>query len=153
MIAASSPSGPAPRIIPPREERIQRMFTAIQRFATTRLGRILATTLLAALVLVGATACVGGAGGRGPATTVSGVTEVGVYDNYFDAASISVPVGTTVTWTWQGQNSHNVVGDDFESPVQNEGEFAYTFDKPGTYPYECTLHGGMTGEVIVTAAS
>jgi plastocyanin len=87
------------------------------------------------------------------ATTVTGVTEVGVYDNYFDPASISVPAGTTVTWRWQGQSSHNVVGDGFESPVQTEGEFSHTFDTPGTVPYECTLHGGMTGEVIVTAAS
>lgn len=117
-----------------------------------RIGRTLASLLLGVLVLTGVVACNGSAN-RGPATTITGVSEVAVQDNYFEAQSISVPVGTTVTWTWQGNNDHNVVGDGFESPVQNEGTFSYTFDQPGTYPYECTLHGGMTGEVIVTAAS
>ncbi|MCK9517899.1 MAG: hypothetical protein M0R74_02550 [Dehalococcoidia bacterium] len=27
---------------------------------------------------------------------------------------------------------------------------AYTFDSPGTYDYECTLHRGMDGRIIVT---
>lgn len=119
---------------------------------TARLGQSLASLLLTVVVLGGLVACNGGAN-RGPATTVTGVSEVAVQDNYFDAQSISVPAGTTVTWTWQGNNDHNVVGDGFESTVQTEGTFSYTFDEPGTYRYECTLHGGMTVEVIVTAAS
>ena len=32
------------------------------------------------------------------------------------------------------------------------GTFAHTFDRPGTYPYRCTVHDGMTGRVVVTAA-
>ncbi|MGM0619248.1 MAG: cupredoxin domain-containing protein [Actinomycetota bacterium] len=27
---------------------------------------------------------------------------------------------------------------------------ATTFDEPGSYPYECTLHPGMTGLITVT---
>lgn len=80
---------------------------------------------------------------------VTGVTEVAVLDNSFDPEAIEVPVGTTVTWTWEGDNQHNVVGDGFESPVQRTGEFQHTFTDPGTYDYECTLHAGMRGEVVV----
>jgi plastocyanin len=75
---------------------------------------------------------------------------VAVEDNEFAPAAIEVPAGTTVTWQWQGNDQHNVVGDDYESPVQNQGEFAHTFSDPGTYDYQCMLHGGMRGEVIVT---
>jgi plastocyanin len=131
------------------------MNASLRALITSKLGRSLTSVLLGVVILAGAAACSEGGGriSQAPATTVTGVTEVGVYDNYFDAASISVPVGTTVTWTWQGNSPHNVDGDGFESSIQSEGEFQYTFTQPGTYPYECTLHGGMTGEVIVTAAS
>jgi len=27
--------------------------------------------------------------------------------------------------------------------------FSHTFDKPGTYPYYCSLHPKMTGQVVV----
>jgi plastocyanin len=87
-----------------------------------------------------------------PGPPVAGVTEVAVRDNAFAPGAIEVPAGTTVTWAWQGNNQHNVVGDDFESPVQADGEFAHTFAEPGSYDYECTLHFGMNGEVVVTEA-
>jgi plastocyanin len=84
---------------------------------------------------------------------VSGVTAVAVRDNFFEPAAIEVPAGTTVTWNWAGNTHHNVVGDAFESPVQESGDFSYTFNTPGTHDYECTLHGGMRGQVVVTGAS
>lgn len=85
-----------------------------------------------------------------PGDPVAGVTEVAVKDNSFAPNSIEIPPDTTVTWTWVGKNDHNVYGDGLESPVQNEGTYAYTFDESGTYDYECTLHPGMKGRVIVT---
>lgn len=121
---------------------------------TSRRRFLFAGAALPIVVLGGTVACNGGGGAgrdRESATTVSGVTEVAVRDNYFDSASIEVPAGTTVTWHWTGNTPHNVIGDGFESPVQSDGEFTHTFDEPGTYPYGCTLHRGMTGEVIVTA--
>jgi plastocyanin len=87
-----------------------------------------------------------------PGPPVANVTAVAVRDNQFAPRAIKVPAGTTVTWEWQGNNQHNVVGDDFKSPVQTDGEFTYTFADPGVYDYECTLHFGMNGEVVVTEA-
>ena len=81
---------------------------------------------------------------------VAGVTEVAVRDNEFGPEAIEVPVGTTVTWRWEGETEHNVVGDGFESPVQVDGEFTHTFTEAGTFDYRCTLHPLMRGEVVVT---
>lgn len=80
---------------------------------------------------------------------VAGVSTVAVRDNEFAPAAIEVPAGTTVTWRWEGEEEHNVIGDQFESPVQNDGAFAHVFAAPGTYDYRCTLHVFMRGEVVV----
>ncbi len=85
------------------------------------------------------------------APAAKGVSEVTVEDMKFTPRVIEVPVGTTVTWRWEGENEHNVVGDGFEPPVQKDGQFVYTFAGPGTYDYRCTLHVFMRGEVVVTA--
>jgi plastocyanin len=77
---------------------------------------------------------------------------VEVDDNVFVPESITVTAGTEVRWEWVGGAAHNVVGDDFESEIQVEGEFTHTFDEPGTYEYVCTLHPGMDGEVLVVPA-
>jgi plastocyanin len=38
----------------------------------------------------------------------------------------------------------------FKSKVMDtEDKFSYTFDKPGTYSYYCTIHPKMTGKVVV----
>jgi plastocyanin len=77
-------------------------------------------------------------------------TEVSVRDNNFEPVAAEIVAGDTVTWTWEGEADHNVVGDTFESDVQREGTFEQRFDEPGTYDYACTLHSGMTGKVVVT---
>lgn len=86
-----------------------------------------------------------------PGAAVAGVSEVAVRDQLFAPAAIEVPTDTTVTWRWEGEQDHNVVGDGFESQVQTEGEFAQTFAEPGTYAYRCTLHFFMRGEVVVAS--
>jgi len=74
-------------------------------------------------------------------------------DNFsFTPASITIAVGTTVTWTNRDDIPHTVVSDDkvFKSKVLDTDEkFAYTFSKPGTYPYFCSVHPKMTGKVVV----
>jgi plastocyanin len=84
-----------------------------------------------------------------PGPPVTGVTEVAVGDDVFAPAAIAVPAGTTVTWRWEGEEEHNVVGAAFESPTQTTGDFAYEFAAPGTYDYRCTLHRSMVGRVVV----
>jgi plastocyanin len=73
-------------------------------------------------------------------------------DNFsFGPAAITVPVGATVTWTNRDDIPHTVVSEDklFKSKVLDTDEkFSYTFSKPGTYPYFCSIHPKMTGKVV-----
>ncbi len=74
-------------------------------------------------------------------------------DNFsFGPVALTVPVGTTVTWTNRDDIPHNVVSTDgvFKSKVLDTDEkFSYTFTKAGTFPYFCSIHPKMTGKVVV----
>jgi amicyanin len=74
-------------------------------------------------------------------------------DNFtFNAATITVKAGTTVTWTNGDDIPHTVVAKDksFKSKVLDTGDtFSFTFTKAGQYDYFCSLHPHMTGRVIV----
>ena len=79
-------------------------------------------------------------------------TEVKIDNFSFGPATLTVPVGTSVTWTNRDDIPHTVVSDDkrFKSKVLDTDEkFSYTFDKPGMYPYFCSVHPKMTGKVVV----
>jgi plastocyanin len=63
-----------------------------------------------------------------------------------------VAVGATVTWTWgsNASNGHNVTfAGGPASDTQVSGTFQRTFNTAGTFSYQCTVHGPMTGEVRV----
>lgn len=74
-------------------------------------------------------------------------------DNFsFSPATITVPKGTTVRWTNRDDIPHTVVSDDkaFKSkPLDTDEAFTYTFTKPGTYGYFCSIHPKMTAKVVV----
>jgi len=74
-------------------------------------------------------------------------------DNFvFGPQTITVPVGTTVTWTNSDDIPHTAVSTDgvFKSKVMDTDEkFSYTFTRAGTYPYYCSVHPKMTGQVVV----
>src|ERR1022692_3298910 len=74
-------------------------------------------------------------------------------DNFvFGPQTLTVPVGTTVTWTNSDDIPHTSVSTEgvFKSKVLDTDEkFSYTFTKAGTYSYYCTIHPKMTGKVVV----
>jgi plastocyanin len=76
-------------------------------------------------------------------------------DNFsFGPATVTVPVGTTITWTNRDDIPHTVVSSDdpktFKSKVlDTDDKFSFTFTKAGIYPYFCSIHPKMTGKVIV----
>jgi plastocyanin len=74
-------------------------------------------------------------------------------DNFsFSPDTVTVPAGTTVRWTNRDDIPHTVVSDDktFKSkPLDTDEQFTYTFSKPGTYSYFCSIHPRMTGKVVV----
>ena len=70
----------------------------------------------------------------------------------FGPQAITVPVGTTVTWTNSDDIPHTAVSTDgvFKSKVMDTDEkFSYTFTMAGTYSYYCSVHPRMTGQVVV----
>jgi plastocyanin len=73
--------------------------------------------------------------------------KVSLGDNFFKPTKLTVAVGTTVTFTWTGSNTHNVKvtsgPQKFKSPNQSSGTYTFTFTKPGTYKIVCTFHPGM----------
>jgi plastocyanin len=89
---------------------------------------------------------------------------VDAQNNAFSPQVITVSPGTTVTWTNRDQEAHNHkkqsdVADFGGTFGVNVGDFgpgktySYTFDKPGTYAYMCTIHSLMTGTVIVDGST
>ncbi|MCC6225595.1 MAG: hypothetical protein IT195_04240 [Microthrixaceae bacterium] len=133
--------------------------------------------ILLSLFALGAAACGGDeSGGNSPSTSVaiasdefSDVTgesevDVSVVDNEFVDPYITVSPGTKVTWIHEGRNPHNILSlikNTFRADVDDFGvgdTYTYEFDKPGDYPYYCSVHGtaklnGQAGVVRVAAAS
>jgi plastocyanin len=95
---------------------------------------------------VGFTAVATPAGGGGGAS-------VTVSNNVFQPADVTINAGETVTWTWgSGAASHSVQSTgspSFPSSTIQSGAgatYSNTFDTPGTYSYDCAVHGtAMSG--------
>jgi len=95
------------------------------------------------------------------ASTVPLTADVTVGPSYsYSPASVTIAAGGSVTWTWAANSlSHSVhwltaPGTlPSDSPTMTSGTFtspAGSFNTPGTYTYECIVHGSlMTGQVIV----
>jgi plastocyanin len=86
--------------------------------------------------------------------TEAGSLVVAVADNTFTPEVVGVAVGDTVVWDSDpARRPHDVAfpaDPDRASGTLDSGTWSTSFDEPGTYPYECTLHAGMTGQVVVT---
>ena len=66
--------------------------------------------------------------------------------------TVTVAIGTTVTWTNQDSTNHTVVADDGSwksEKLAKDATFSFTFDKAGTYTYKCNIHTSMKGTIIV----
>jgi plastocyanin len=100
----------------------------------------------------------GGGGGGGPAN------EVTVGNDFFRSAQDGsqnpavnvVSAGTTVTWTWSATGSHSVQSTGTPSFASSaimsaaNSTYSVTFNTPGTYTYDCAVHGtAMSGRIVV----
>jgi plastocyanin len=74
-------------------------------------------------------------------------------DNFsFGPADLTIAAGTTITWTNQDDVPHVVASEDklFKSkPLDTDDHFSFTFTKPGTYTYYCSIHPKMTAKIVV----
>jgi plastocyanin len=93
---------------------------------------------------------------NGPAASAAATgAAVAIKDFSFQPASISVVVGSTVTWTNNDTTGHTVSADDgsFDSGTVAPGAtFSHTFDTAGTFTYHCNIHPSMTATITVVPA-
>ena len=76
----------------------------------------------------------------------SAAMAVTIKDYAFTPATLTVPAGTTVTWTNNDPVPHTATASDgsFDSGNLNPGQsFSFTFATPGSFSYVCQYHAGM----------
>lgn len=105
------------------------------------------------------TAPTAAAGTQGAGSPAAGGTAVAIVDFAFNPTTLTVPKGTSVTWTNTGTSGHTVSADDksFDSDSSNTNAtlatgatFSHTFDTAGTFSYHCKVHSSMTATITVT---
>lgn len=100
----------------------------------------------------------GGGGGAVGTVTVGNIFFRSGHNGTQNPAVDTVAAGTTVTWTWSstGDTPHSVRSEEeptFTSSNTLTGNgmtYTFTFNTPGTYQYDCAIHGdAMTGTIVV----
>jgi amicyanin len=110
--------------------------------------------ILAALVLVAVvfSGCVG-YGSTGNTPSPAAPNSVSIQNFAFSPSTLTVKVGTVVTWTNLDSAPHTVVSDsgsELSSDTLSNGQtYSHTFSTPGTYTYHCGVHTSMKGTVVV----
>ncbi len=105
----------------------------------------------------GGSPVVGLAGASGLGSPASKITATS--SDTFSPGNSSVTTGQVIQWTVASDSvPHNVTFDsngDLTSPGSlGPGDtWQVKFSVAGTYPYHCTIHAGMNGQITVTAGS
>jgi plastocyanin len=131
------------------------------------------TAIIGSLVLASAVACNSytssgpyGSGDQGGDTSQGGgpvgsvtlgpdIRFVSSHNGSRNPAVDTIPVGGSVTWTWTGSLPHGVQSlgsTSFPGSTikMGGGTYAVAFTTPGTYQYDCAVHGtAMRGTVVV----
>ena len=79
-------------------------------------------------------------------------TQITVDNFTFTPGTLTVPVNSTVTWMNKDDVPHVIASTDglFRSKgLDTDDHFSYTFTKPGTYSYFCSIHPKMVGKIVV----
>lgn len=120
--------------------------------ATTPVSTYSYTTTPAVTTAAVSTTPVSTTAGTATATmTVAAVNAVNIKSTTFDPAIITVPSGTTVTWTNTDNATHTVRGSGFDSGSLDPGQtFSRTFSTTGSFDYGDPGNPSMSGTVIVT---
>jgi len=118
---------------------------------------IVATVLLSLAACGGVTSPDGGGGDPVGQVTVGDILFRSAHNGTQNPAVDTIVAGSSVTWTWNG-GSHSIQStglppEVFRNSVVLVGAnatYSVTFRTPGTYPYQCMVHGSaMTGSIVV----
>lgn len=94
----------------------------------------------------------GGGGGSGGGGGACPSASICLRAASFEPNSLTVPRGTTVPFINESGVQHNVTF--ASSSIANIGNHSNgtnsrTFSNAGTFGFQCTLHAGMTGQIVV----
>ena len=82
-----------------------------------------------------------------------GSGDVTMKDIKFNPAKVTIKAGQTVVWTNEDSVGHDVTADGFKSGspggIEHGQTFQHKFPKKGTFKYQCSVHPGMTAQVVV----
>ncbi|MCD9872924.1 cupredoxin domain-containing protein [Streptomyces guryensis] len=111
------------------------------------------TAFLGALFLAGAALVL-----PAPAVQAAAGHQVLMSGYAFSPRVLTITAGDTVTWTNQDQAPHDVETTSgpasVHSPMLSKGgSWSHTFTTPGSYGYLCTVHPGMTAQLVVKPAA
>ncbi len=70
----------------------------------------------------------------------------------FNPSTLTISVGSSVTWTNKDSVDHTVTSDTglFQSGTLANGQsYTYQFTTAGTYNYSCSIHPNMHGKIVV----
>ena len=88
-----------------------------------------------------------------PSAPTSQTVSVDISNFAFNPPTLTVKVGTTVTWTNKDSVTHTVTSDSgtlLDSPSIPPGQsFSFTFTSSGTESYHCTIHPMMKGKIVI----
>lgn len=91
-----------------------------------------------------------------PPAVTGGGNAVAINNFAFDPPTMTVKTGTTVTWTNYQDGVPHIIASDTGSPMPFSSDslstgasYSFTFTKPGTYAYHCSIHPSMKGTVLV----
>jgi plastocyanin len=112
--------------------------------------RSLVSLLAAGAVAVLAMSCGGSSSNKSSNSPPANATVVVAKNIAFNPPTVTIKAGETVTWKFDDSGvAHNVTGEGLRSSDMTSGVFSHTFSRAGDYKYDCTIHSGMNGEVIV----
>lgn len=113
---------------------------------------VVVVALLVGTMLVRRGRSAGSPTGAGKTSSAAG-TQIAIQDFAFAPASVTVPAGTTITWTNHDVVHHTVT---FRNGMADSGElgqgetFRFAFATPGSFDYYCRIHPDMTAAVVVS---
>jgi plastocyanin len=128
-------------------------YSGIAALATNDAGGTNVSVYLAPPAAAGAATPAAAESTPAAAATTPQAVAIDIKDFAFSPQTLTIPVGTTVTWTNQDVTAHTTTAKDktWDSNILQQGAtFSYTFDTPGTYDYICSLHPNMTAQIVVT---
>lgn len=81
-------------------------------------------------------------------------TRIEIKDFSFQPKLITIPVGARVIWVNKDEEPHTGTSTErifVSKALDTDDHFSFTFGKPGTYEYFCSVHPRMVAKIIVVS--